>query len=125
MLMSEDKGRGLFMSNTKQFYLNDCSINDVIDYLNLKEDEIEEINLKYIWTAESLNLNKVSFQTIFDEEDKELSCSFNNLSDFIIHIIAYEDYFDIDQLDLKITFQYTEYYNDFDCRIAEILCVRN
>lgn len=113
------------MPNTKKFYSPDCSINDVIDYLNLKEDEIEKINLKYIWSAESLNLNNDTFETIFDEEDKELSCSFNNLSDFIIHIIAYQDYFNIESVDLKITFQYTEYYNGFDCRIAEILCVRN
>lgn len=110
------------MSNTKQFYLNDCSINDVIDYLKQKEDEIEKINLKYIWSAESINLNTDTFQTIFDEEDNEISCSFNNLSIFIEHIHDYEDYFDIDT---KITFQYTEYYNDYDCRIAEILCVRN
>ena len=35
------------MSSTKQFYLHDCSINDVIDYLTTKEDEIVEIRLKY------------------------------------------------------------------------------
>lgn len=112
------------MSNTKQFYLPDCSINDVIDYLTTKEDEIVEIRLKYIWSAGSINLNDDSFQTIFDEEDKELSCSFNTLSDFIKHILDYQDYFNIESVDLKITFQYTSYYNGYDSRIAEILCVR-
>lgn len=112
------------MSNTKQFYLPNCSINDVIDYLIPKEDEIEEIRLKYIWSAESINLNDDSFETIFDEEDKEFSGSFNNLSDFLKHILDYEDCFDIDNLDLRIDFQYTEYYNDYDSRIAEILCIR-
>ena len=112
------------MSSTKQFYLPDCSINDVINYLTSKDDEIEEIILKYIWSAESINLNSYTFQTIFDEEDEELSGSFNNLSDFVKHIHDYEDYFDIDNCPLKIYFQYTEYYNDYDCRIAEVLCYR-